>query len=263
MQRFLLFITILLLSFSGCYDNHSIPSETDLSLKANFDIAELQTFCSDGCHTITRDFICVGRVTSSDREGQFYRTLFIEDESGGAAIKLGLYDIASRYPVGTQIALHLQNSAVMLKDGVVVVGLPPRSYDSEPREFESPEVIDRYIIRGTSVEAIEPRICHIAELDSSLCGRFVKISGISYAPLTDEEDMPTIEGYRRFVNSNGEAIFTYVSPYADFAAEKIPTEEISVCGILYYETVGMDIGKQFVIKARFSDDFTIADSSSL
>lgn len=260
MQRLLLLSTLLLLLLGGCYDQHSAPPMTEVTLKVNFDIADLRRLCSDGCQTITKEYTCVGRVTSSDREGNFYRTMFIEDNSGGVAIRVGLYDLASQYPIGTQIALHLQNSAAMLIDGCVVVGLPPRSYDSEPREFESQEIINRYITRGTSVEAVEPKLYDISELNSSLCGSLIKVVGLRCAPLSDEEEAPTMEGYRRFTDNNGEAVFSFVSPYASFATMKTPYEDIFLCGILYYESVGMGIGKQFVIKPRSKNDIATSDS---
>ena len=260
MMRFLLLISVILLSFSGCYDSHSTPPTNDVTLTANLEIAELRRLCSNGCHTIAEDFICVGRVTTSDSEGNFYRSMFVEDASGGAEIRLGIYDIASQYPIGTQVALHLQNSAAILINGVVVVGLPPRSYDNEPREFEAQEVTDRHIVRGTSVEEIAPRLCNIAELNESLCGRFVEVTDVAHAPLEEVEELPVLEGYHRFADSEGNAIFTSVSEFADFATAEVPTEKITICGILHYESVGMSIGKQYVIKPRFRDDLTTAHS---
>ena len=262
MLRLSLFISAILLLFSGCYDNHPTNSATDIALTANLEIAKLREFCSNGCHSFTEEFVCVGRVTTSDSEGNFYRTMFIEDASGGAEIRIGIYDIASQYPIGSQVALHLQNSAVMLNNGVVVVGLPPYSYDNEPREFEAPEIINRHIVRGTSVEEVEPMLCNIAELNESICGRFIKVVDITHTPL-EEELLPTLEGYHRFTDNSNNAIFTSVSTYADFATAEIPIGEVDICGILHYESVGMNIGKQFVIKPRFKDDVSIANSSTL
>ena len=58
-------------------------------------------------------------------------------------------------------------------------------------------------------------------------------------------------------------LFTASWCQADFpiVLPPIPTPEVEIRGILYYETVGMDIGKQFVIKPRFADDISISDTT--
>ena len=61
-------------------------------------------------------------------------------------------------------------------------------------------------------------------------------------------------GYHRFTDSEGLAIFTHVSDYADFANGEIPSSEVSITGILYHESVGMNIGHHYVIRARSAND---------
>ena len=86
----LLFLVITLFSFvaGGCYDDNSTPASTEFNNSHTCSIAQLQKFCENGCYNITSDIICVGRVTSSDREGNFYRSIVIEDDSGGLEIKI-------------------------------------------------------------------------------------------------------------------------------------------------------------------------------
>ena len=254
----LLFLVITLFTFvaGGCYDNNSTPASTEFNNSHTCSIAQLQKFCENGCYNITSDIICVGRVTSSDREGNFYRSIVVEDDSGGLEIKLGLYNIATHYPIGVMVALHLNGTAIMKQNGVVAVGLPPQSFDSAPREMEAQEVIDRHIIRSNSIEPITPYTCDIKALNHSLCGRFIRIESLRHAPLPDREMCSSLAEYHRFTDNEENNIFTYISPKSDFATREIPTSEISVQGILYYETVGMGIGEQFVIKPRFSNDIT-------
>ena len=254
MGRIFLYAITLLLCL-GCYDGNTDRQESEFADIATCDIAELRQLCSGGYCPINRDMICVGRVTSSDREGNFYRSLFIEDETGGVELKLGIYNSASQYPLGLQVALHLKGAAIALDNGVVQVGLPPYSYDTKLREFESQVVIDKHLFRSNSVVPVVPLVCDIASLDISLCGRFVCIENLSSSPLVEDDEQLMVE-YHRFVDSKGDAIFTYISPYADFADMEMPTTSIDIQGILCYETVGMDIGKQFVIKPRFADDFS-------
>ena len=255
----LLLLIILLFSsiVSGCYDSNNIPPQKEFDEGYTYDIAELRQMCENECHNITSDIICVGRVTSSDKEGNFYRSVTIEDNSGGLEVKLGIYNIATQYPIGLMVSLHLNGTAIMVNNGVVQVGLPPQCFDSSPREMEAQEVIDKHIIRSNSVEPTAPLLCDIKSLSNSMCGRFIQIENLHHAPLPDREECVALGGYHRFTDAENNAIFTYVSTYSDFANMEIPLSDTTIQGILYYETVGMSVGDQFVIKPRYKDDISI------
>ena len=200
-----IYITLLLL-LGGCYDSHNNDTSHTQDIVANCTLAELRQLCKGGYHIVTAELICVAQVTTSDREGNFYRSMFIEDGTGGAEIKLGIYDIESQYPIGLPVAIRLNGTAIMDKNGYLQIGLPKQSFDSEPKEFESQVVIDKHITRGKEVLNIEPLLCDIQSLNTSLCGRFVKVEAVSHAPLTDGDSELTLQGYHRFVDSNNNAI---------------------------------------------------------
>ena len=250
MRHLLPIIVALLLGLGGCVRHSNSGAEDEVS--ANCNMATLRQWCQNGCYTINSDLVCVGRVTSSDRAGNFYRTLVVEDETGGVELLLGTYNIASQYPVGLKVALHLKGLAVAAKGEVVQVGLPPQSFDDLPREMESQVVIDSHLVRSNSVEDIEPTECDLSAICASLCGRFVAFGSLSHTPLEGVEE----SDYYRLVDSGGNAIFLYVSSYSEFANPDIPSSELSVRGILYYEAVGMGIGRHFVVKPRTKDDIS-------
>jgi hypothetical protein len=257
MKRFASVLILFSIVVSGCYDNHSEPTPGEFSKQANCTIAQLRELCNDGlCYLVKEERICVGRVTSSDREGNFYRSVVIEDNSGGVEVKLGTYNLASQYPVGLMVALHLDGTALMIENGVVQMGLPPQSFDSAPREMEAQEVIDRHLLRSNSIAPTTPSVSTVEELSASRCGQFVEVENIIHAPLTESNE----EEYYRFVDESNNAIFIYISRYADFSDTEIPISLHSVQGILYHESVGLGIGKQFVIKPRFKDDFSATNA---
>ena len=257
MRRLLPIISLLLLVFNGCYDSHNGSQIGNSEMAPNCTISNLRQLCQDGCCIVNSDVVCLGRVTSSDREGNFYRTLLIEDATGGAEVLTGTYNIASQYPIGLQVTLLLKGCAIMLDNGVIQIGLPPLSFDSSPREFEAQEVIDQHILRSSSVEPMSPISCDVASLNETLCGRFVKVCGLTPSPLEGYEELE----YKRLIDGDGNAIFLYISQFSDFYTLEIPQTTISLQGILYHESVGMNIGKQFIIKPRSKDDISITDCS--
>lgn len=256
MKRIIFVSILFLLVASGCYDNHSYAPEEEFTASANCSIAELRNLGNEGCYTIFSELMCVGRVTSSDRADNFYYSIFIEDATGGLEVLVGTYLTASQYPVGTMLAIDLQGLAVAFDHSTLQVGLPPQEHDNRLRYLSVPEVIRKHIIRSNSVEKIAPRRCNVAELSDTLCGCLVEVSNLSYSPLEGSDEATTLEGYQRFVDDNEGELFCYVSSYADFAGDEIPTSPISLVGILYHEPVGEHIGSKFVIRPRSKDDIT-------
>ena len=259
MRRFVVVLIVVSALFVGCYNRHSKTSSTEFDERANLKLGELRSLCAKGLYAVEWNMVCVGRITSSDKEGNFYRSIVIEDESGAAEIKLGLQNCASQYPEGLMVALHLNNTAIDLENGVVQIGLPPQNFDEKPRDMEAQAVVDCHIVRSNSVEPTTPLVCNIAGLNVGLCGRFVAVDNLHYAPIEGEDIQPN--EYFRFVDSQGRQIFVYVSSYANFAGLEFSTTERDIQGILYYETVGMNIGEQFVIKPRSKDDIATADGT--
>ena len=248
----------------GCYDRSNEGEIDPFAEQANTKIGTLTDMASaTSAHTVTSNIICVGRITTSDKEGHFYRSMFVEDATGGVEVLLGIYDIASQYPVGLEVALHLQDCAVMKVGGVTQVGLPPRSFDSAPRDLESQVVIDKHIARGSNISPIEPLQRDAASLSTSLCGRLIRIENLQHiAEITTEEIEPTMVGYTRFEDGEGSAIYCHISQYADFASIAPPTEIVSIQGILYHEDIGSNRGVQFVIKPSSKDDIQVVDSNN-
>ena len=261
MMRLIIVSIVLLFATSGCYDSHKEPPTGEFVEQENCNIMQLKQLCKDGYYSINSELVFVGRITTSDREGNFYRSMVVEGTSGGMEVLLGIYDIAAQYPIGLMVAIDLRGTAIMLNNGILQVGLPPRSFDSTPREFESQTIIDRHIKRSNSIENIEPLRCDIASLNEALCGRFIEFNNIYHNPLSANEEENTMCDYHRFTDNNGYAVFTYISPYADFPNLEIPTTNTSIQGILYRESVGMGIGEQFVIRPRFADDISIYNTT--
>lgn len=241
-----------MLLLGGCYDSHSTSPTRPFAEHANIEIGGLRRLCESGYCNISSDMVCVGRITSSDREGNFYRSMVVEDVTGAVEVRLGTYNIASQYPVGTIVALRLKGTAIMVEDGVVQVGLPPQSFDNEPREFEAQEIIDRHIVRDTSREEVEPMLSAIQSIDVTHCGRFVRVEGVQHTPFVDSEE----DEYYRFTDIVGNQIFVEISEHSDFATLDLPSVATSIQGILYHKTIGGDVELQFVIKPRFADDIS-------
>ncbi len=260
LRRFVyIFFTIVPVLLSGCYDSHSQGYTSSGLPVATATVSELRELCGDPL-AIGMDITLVCRVTSSDRAGNFYRTLFAEDATGAVEIFVGTYNIAAKYPAGTLLALRLKGCAAAITDGVLQIGLEAQSYSTTAVDyFQSDIVLDRHIVRGSTAAEVLPLEIGINDAAENLCGRLVHIGGLYYSP-ADTEDDGICGGYRRFTDGDGNDIYTTVSEYADFADGAIPAGVTAVCGILLQESVP-HAGRRFVVKPIDSTGYEVGAGS--
>lgn len=239
----------------GCYDRHSKMGGGDDNYRATISILELRRVCSQGYHVVNRDLVCVGRISTSDKEGNFYRSLFVEDGTASIEVLTGTYQGHISYPEGLKVALRLNGCAIALNDNTLQMGLVANEYDSptELREFESQVLLDRHIVRSEDVVPLVPAICEVATLREDMCGCLVCVESVRHEPLLGAE-CSDIAGYHRFVASDGNDIYCSVSEYASFADMAIPEGDIAISGILAWERVSRDVGYKFVIRPRSQSD---------
>lgn len=243
------------LAFVGCYDTFDDRAADTAPEPATLTVAELRMLCNGTSEDITSDAVISGRVTTSDEAGNFSRSFFVEDATGGAEIMAGTYDISNKYPLGATVSVNLAGCTVAFEDGAMQIGLKPKPYSQRQVEYFMTDVLlDKHIIRGSGLSEVVPIAITVADTD--FCGRLVRIDRLRHAPT----DGGTFAGYRRFVAQDGSEIYSYVREYADFADEKIPDGEVSLCGILLYGRVA-GIGDRFILKPRSRNDCTTSDSS--
>lgn len=250
-------IAITALFSVGCFDRFDDRTAQSVPEPATATVAELRRLCSGTGTDITANVVIAGCVTTSDEAGNFSRTFFVEDSTGGAEIMAGTYDIHNKYPVGATVSLNLAGCTAAVENGVLQIGLKPRSYSQRPAEYFMTNVLlDKHIIRGDVLSEVVPTVN--AAADTEHCGRLVNIAGLRHAP-TGPNDDGIFAGYRRFIAPDGSEIYSYVREYADFADDAIPDGEVSLCGILLYGRV-TGIGDRFIIKPRSRNDCTASDS---
>ena len=248
-----LLILLTLLGLASCYDSsfstddpHREGPLTTTSLRA------IGEGLQEGERTtITKELVVEGRVTTSDRSGNFYRTFCIESEGAAAEVMAGLDALHNDYPEGARVVISLKGLAVGRRIGVLQIGLPTESGSYYPTDyFGSKAALDRYCTRTTTPLApLTPTTKTISALMPADCGCLVRIDGLRYAPETITESC--WKGYQRFTDSNGDAVYSYVRDYADFANEPLPTGSCSLVGILQYNPSGEG---RFLIKLRDETD---------
>ena len=246
LRYILLFATLLVV---GCdYDRFDpIEPRDETEWVPNAELSDVRHSFAVAT-TIREDMVITGRVVTSDEGGNFYRTLVIEDATGALELMIGMDYLYRTYPVGSLLAVRLQGLAIDEYNGVLRVGLQPESWDYRTTSYMSHQaIVDRYVYRANSLVAPEPNRLSAGELTKHLCGRLVTVENLR----ADDEAVTWAEGrytsYRKFRDERGDSIYVQTSPYARFAAQELPSDEVSITGVLYYGEVSGG-RKTFIIK---------------
>lgn len=206
----------------------------------NMDIGDMRALYDGSPVEVNREVIIAGVVTANDLSGNFYRSFIIEDATGAVEVRAGLYDLKNLFPEGRYVAVKAEGLWVSDYNGVLQIGMKPSGGRHQADYFGHRVVMDRYVVRGEMREKPEPLTTTIDRLGEDMCGRLVRIEGLTL--MADEPatwaSADDFAGYssRIFVDGDGTEMTVSTSKYASFAGSAIPSGTLSLTGILMNDT---------------------------
>ena len=233
---------------AGCYDSRfGEPDGGASGEPATETIAALRALYAGTPFTVTGDIVVAGRVTTSDRAENFYRTLCIEDNEAGLEVMAGIDHLHNDFPTGCRVTLRLKGLTVAESRGVLQVGRPPAAGSGYATDYigSQPALAAVLVRSGESLNTPSPALRRIPELTPALCGTLIRIDGLRYTP--EDLSASTWSGYKRFADSDDNIVYTYVRPYARFADADVPAGTVSLTGILQYDAAG---DGRYILKPR-------------
>lgn len=250
MRRLPLLCAFLLLT--GCYDSRfGERSGGEEPEPATATIAQLRQLYAGTTFVIATDVVVSGRVNTSDAEENFYRTFCVEEDGAGLEVMAGIDHLHNDFPTGCLVTLRLKGLTVAESRGVLQVGRPPAAGSGYATDYigSQPALAAVLVRSGESLNAPAPALRRIPELTPALCGTLIRIDGLRYTP--EDLSASTWSGYKRFADSDGNTVYTYVRPYARFADADVPAGTVSLTGILQYDAAG---DGRYILKPRDESD---------
>ncbi len=254
----IILLFVVAATLSCCYDSfvgYDEISTAELPVQ-NITIKELSERLQTERLSITQDFIVQGNVTSTDRNGNFYKTFVIQSDGYALEVLEGIYDSYVRHDVGALVAVKLQGLALSTYCGVMQVGLESVTGSYYMLDYLSLEsLINKHIFNSYTYSEVEPLCVSVDELDGVECGRLVCIYDLQHLPAEGATQPYTWAGYQQFVDSSGGVVYCYTSSYTNFALVEMPQGVVSLCGILQQDEIyGVSGGEQYIIEMRGVDD---------
>lgn len=242
----------ILMTAGACYDSRfEDPPVENNRPTVTSSIAELKSRFVGTPFVVSGDISLQGRVISSDRAGNFYRTISIQQDRAALEIMAGIDQLHNQFPIGCSVTLYLEGLLVSENLGVIRVGNPPQPGSGYATDYiGSRAALEKVLVRNAEdLLPPEPFLSTIPELSFQSCGTLTRVENLRYSPETEEET--GWSGYRQFVDPEGNAIYSYVRDYADFASDPIPSGVVTLVGILQYDDTG---DGRFLLKLRDGQD---------
>ena len=185
---------------TGKYDE---PASYDkVELEPTHTIAELADMYVNGKPwTIDEDIVIKGVVSTTDKPGNFYKSFYIQDETGGMEIKIGKNGLYNDYKPGQTVYIKCNGLTLGMYgyksgnyggNGMVQLGFSDPTGEYETSYIEVPLIVDTHIIRGEAGEELVPEVITEKDLPGTMAtletcpyiGKLVTLKGLKYADET-------------------------------------------------------------------------------
>lgn len=184
--------------FTGKYENPE-PARP-VTLKPTHTIAELAaTYTPGKPYMVTKHMVISGIVSTTDKPGNFYKSFYIQDETGGMEIKVGKNGLYNDFIQGQRVYVDCSDLTIGMYGyktgnyggmGMVQVGFSDPSGEYETSYIENSLLIDSHILKGEVEGKIEPETITESQLPkpksdtqvtNKYVGALVTLNGLRYA----------------------------------------------------------------------------------
>lgn len=198
MKKILSFI-IALAALSACQEwdpvlirDYGVPEDREpMMATVNTTIAQLKQMYVEAGHAVEigAGVVIGGQVISSDRSGNLYRELYIQDATGAICVKVGKSSMYSDYHLGQWLYIDCAGLVIGAYRSMPQLGIEDESGEYDTAYIDAQYLIDTHIFKGRVAEMPQPRSVTAAEISqavkdggfkSDLWGAYVKLPGVTY-----------------------------------------------------------------------------------
>lgn len=248
---------LLTFNFSSCIDksfDDIQPRLDTTSMTANTTIAELKSVYPGTLVKLTdttfynRDSILIeGIVISDDKDGNFYKTIVIEDATGGIELKLDKTTLYNDYRRGQRVIIYCNE--LYLGDYGGLIQLGSTYTENEYQQIggiEGDVMINKHVFRnGGTLVSKTPITFEASTLTPANLSMLIKIDNAEFQKVTllgdtkrltfaDKVGGESIDHYLEVCGIPTTNLVLRSSGFAKFANDTIPSLKGSVTGILSY-----------------------------
>ena len=247
----------LLLFLTGCSRFDPPGFSAPIEMQANMTIKGLKGIYTGGATLIEeKDAIIRGTVISTDKYGNFYRSIYIQDETTGIEVKIGKTSLYNNYKIGQIVYVKLYRLCLGQYGGLLQLGYTSNDPRYETSYLDVDLIINNSVFAGamspapvvpanigSGADITEDRMSSLVTIKNAVykSGTY-RLNNVTY-PLTtwakkdDPETSADDSAYGEHIFALGDntEIVVRTSGYSRFAEEEIPFavgERGDITGIL-------------------------------
>jgi len=163
-------------------NDHSVPivnCEEPL-LQVTNTIGQIKEMASFGIIEFTEDIIIEGYVVSSDKLGNIYKSIFIQDlpknPTAAICIVVDQTNTYVKYPVGRKLFVKLKRLSIAYNRGVLEIG---KAIGGQLKRIPNLEV-DKHIFRSCETATIVPKKVNFSDLNNSMTSMLLAFEVIQF-----------------------------------------------------------------------------------
>ncbi|MBK8923075.1 MAG: hypothetical protein IPM81_16435 [Saprospirales bacterium] len=210
-----------------------------VTVVANKTIAELKALhvTSGGFDKITEDVIIEGVVVMDDRSGNYYKTLVIQDASGGIEIKFNDGYLYNQFPVGRKMFIRCQDLLLTDYNGLTQLTGSTVTQGGQTEDVGLTESqVRAKVVKGPLGSAPAPAVVDITGLNASHISTLIRLENVQFigadAGQTYADAVTKYSLNRTLMDCDGEQLILRSSGYAEFAGAQTPVGNGALTGVL-------------------------------
>lgn len=229
----------LIATLVGCvrkYDQPLLVEPEATGIEANITISELKAKYSQAKQNnpirIDTDYILRAVVGGNDESGNIYKTLYVQDKTGGIPIAVDQNAMFSEYQVGQELFIKLKGLTINVYGGVQQIGYVEKADPKKTRI--APELLKTITTRHKypNPEKVTPIRTTIGGLNDSMIGMVVELNDVSWKEVGQVFAIKEENTNRTLYDGKNQTLLVRNSGYSNFAADLIPEGVGTVRGVL-------------------------------
>ena len=217
-------VVLALTALAGCDKASGLEFDDDTP-QGMVTIAALKSRCTGAQAAVTEDITVEGVVTGNDLYGEFYKTLVVEDTSGGISIAVDATEHYVDYPVGTAVTIHCNGLFLCEYAG--------------PGRIPQAEAVLYLRRKQAETSPLRPRTLTFGEVDMRHTDTYVHFEGVRFVQQgnwcdPDPETGRPATTERWIADHTGREFIVRTAGTCTYATEPVPQGTGSVYGIIDY-----------------------------
>ena len=230
----ILVISLLLLA-AACREKSVIPDGTGYPAEETVSIAFLKTLYKGAPVRIVGEYRISGNVVSSDAQGNFYKTLVLDDGTSGIEVKLDMEQIFKTFGIHGRVMVRCNGLWLGSYGGTLQLGDEP--YEGYQTQYIPKTAIAGHLLRDNEFhEEVFPRKLTVAQIVPTYISTSAKFDGVQFI---DEElglgwSEANADTDRHAIDTAGDTLTVRTSRHALFASDLLPKGSGAISGVLGY-----------------------------